>query len=128
MRRKQRSRILGVARARIGGLNAIGSNLDFGNGLTTDALANLLAETEVTITTYNRLLGEVDSTRRAVRRLEKELADLCDRILKAVAAYYGTSSDEYGKVGGVPKAERKRPQRPTPVDPETPPAAPATGA
>jgi hypothetical protein len=128
MRRKQRSRILGVARARIGGLNAIGSNLDFGNGLTTDALANLLAETEVTITTYNRLLGEVDSTRRAVRRLEKELADLCDRILKAVAAYYGTSSDEYGKVGGVPKTERKRPRRATPVDPETPPAAPATGA
>jgi hypothetical protein len=102
---------VGVARARLGGLQSIGSTQDFGNGLTSDAFATLLAQTEAAILTYNRLFGELDSARRTMRLLEAELADMSDRIFKAVAAYYGTSSDEYGKVGGIPKRERRRRSR-----------------
>jgi hypothetical protein len=115
MRRKYRHPTVGIARARLGGLQAIGPSQDFGNGLSTEAFAALLAQADAAILTYNRLFGELDSARRSLRLLEVELADMSDRILKAVAAYYGTSSDEYAKVGGTPKRERKRSRRVAPA-------------
>ena len=40
---------------------------------------------------------------------EKTLQDLSERVLAGVAARFGKDSNEYEKVGGVRKSERKRP-------------------
>lgn len=44
---------------------------------------------------------------------EKQLRDLSERMLIAVAAKYGKNSYEYEMAGGVRKSERKRPVRKT---------------
>jgi hypothetical protein len=111
MQRRYKYRNLGKARTRLGGLKSIAPTQDFGNGLTTDALASLVAKTEAAISSYNQLFGELTLARRLVQQLEKDLGDMSDRILKAVAAYYGTNSNEYAIVGGVPKQERKHIRR-----------------
>jgi hypothetical protein len=51
---------------------------------------------------------------------EKRLQDLSERVLAGVAAKYGKNSNQYEKVGGVRKADRKRPA------PRKPAAAPST--
>jgi len=40
---------------------------------------------------------------------EKKLQDFNERVLAGVAAKYGKNSNQYEKVGGVRKADRKRP-------------------
>src|SRR5438270_731107 len=85
-RKKRTSKILDKANVRAAGLRSIGTH-DFGNGLTSAAFekANLLADSEKTLRDYH------------------------ERVLAGVGAKFGKNSNEYEKVGGVRKSERKRP-------------------
>ena len=63
------------------------------------------------LATYNESLSFVDRALSTVRDTEKEIRDLSERMLIAVAAKYGKNSYEYEMAGGIRKSERKRPMR-----------------
>jgi len=117
-RLKRGSKILDKAGARAAGLRSIGAQ-DFGNGVTSAAFEAAVADTRQKLEDYNQALSVVDEKANLLSDSEKKLQDFAERILAGVAAKYGKNSNEYERVGGIRKADRKRPagrkQAPAPV-------------
>lgn len=107
-RKKRASKILDKANVRAAGLRSIGS-LDFGNGLTSAAFEQAIADTRTKLDDYNQTLSTVDEKANLLTESEKTLRDYHERVLAGVGAKYGRNSNEYEKVGGKRKSERKRP-------------------
>jgi parvulin-like peptidyl-prolyl isomerase len=107
-RSKRTSKVLDKANVRASGLRSIGKQ-DFGNALTSDAYEQAVEDTRSKLDDYNQALSAVDEKANALTASEKTLQDLSERMLAGVAAKYGKNSNEYEKVGGVRKSERKRP-------------------
>jgi hypothetical protein len=105
---KRTSKILDRANARAAGLRSIGT-LDFGNGLTSASYEQAIADTHAQLDDYNQTLSTVDEKANRLVALEKTLQDFSERVLAGVAARFGKNSNEYEKVGGIRKSERKRP-------------------
>jgi hypothetical protein len=108
-RLKRTSKILDKANARAAGLRSIGT-LDFGGGLTSASFEQAIADAQTQLDDYNQTLLAVDEKANVLAASEKKLQDFSERVLAGVAARYGKNSNEYEKVGGVRKSERKRPQ------------------
>ncbi|MBI5219005.1 MAG: hypothetical protein HY958_08755 [Bacteroidia bacterium] len=106
---KKVSKTLETAAVRLSGMKSIGQNLDLGNGVSVTAYSSLIAGTDSALDTYNQALSVVDEKQNIFRQKEKELRNLNERVLDAVAAAYGKDSSEYEKMGGVRKSERKKP-------------------
>lgn len=70
-----------------------------------------IAEVSAVPEDYNSTLASADEKLNIFNAREKELKDMHERMLIAVAAKYGKDSDEYEKAGGKRKSERKRPTR-----------------
>lgn len=109
--KKSPTKIMVDASERLAGLKSIDADFDLGNDLTAakfkakiDAIYGVLEE-------YNSLLSEVDQKSNAFDVLEKELRDLNERYLLAVAVNFGKDSDEYEMAGGKRKSERKKPTK-----------------
>ncbi|HEX8291125.1 MAG TPA: hypothetical protein VF570_05190 [Pyrinomonadaceae bacterium] len=115
-RLKRTSKILEKAHARLSGLRSIGGQ-DFGNGVTSEGFEDAIADTRQKLEDYNQALSVVDEKANVLNDSEKALQDFAERVLAGVAAKYGKNSNEYEKVGGIRKADRKRPgaRRPAPV-------------
>ena len=107
-RKKKRSLVIDKAQARQAALLSISAKLDFGKGLTSAAYDKLVTDTRTALTTYNKLLSEIDQAYNDFQELEKSLADMSDRMLTGVATQYGKNSDEYEMAGGTRKSERRR--------------------
>lgn len=107
-RLKRTSRVLEKANVRAAGLRSIGQE-DFGGGLTTVSYEAAVAETRQKLEEYNEALSLVDERANILSDSEKKLQDLNERVLAGVAAKYGKNSNQYEKVGGVRKDDRKRP-------------------
>jgi len=105
---KRTSKILDKASVRAAGLRSIGT-LDFGNGLTSSAYEQAIAEMQALLDDYNQTLFSLDEKSNKLAASEKKLQDLSERFLAGVAARFGKDSSEYEKGGGVRKSERKRP-------------------
>jgi uncharacterized protein YukE len=114
-RLKRTSKILDKASARLAGLKDTGTQ-DFGNGVTSEGFEDAVASTRQALEQYNQALSVVDEKANLLDDSEKALQDFSERVLAGVAAKYGKNSNEYEKVGGVRKSERKRPatRKPTP--------------
>jgi hypothetical protein len=69
---------------------------------------------------YNQALSAADEKANILADSEKRLQDFNERVLAGVAAKYGKNSNQYEKVGGIRKADRKRPAT------RKPSAAPST--
>ncbi len=110
-RPKRSSVILQKAEKREAGLQSISSDLDLGNGLTLEAYSALIEGLRSQIATYNSDLSNLDDQSRQIKETEQQLRNLSEQMLLGVAAKYGKNSGEYGKAGGVPKSERRRPIR-----------------
>jgi len=110
-RPKRSSMTLQKAEKREAGLQSISPRLDLGNGLTLEAYSNLIETFRTQIATYNSALSTLDDLSRQLKDTEQQLRNLSEQMLLGVAAKYGKSSGEYGKAGGVPKDERRRPAR-----------------
>jgi hypothetical protein len=106
-RLKRTSRVLEKANVRAAGLRSIGPE-DFGGGLTSAAYEAALEETRQKLDDYNQSLSAVDEKANVLADSEKKLQDLSERVLAGVAAKYGKNSNQYEKVGGVRKSDRKR--------------------
>jgi hypothetical protein len=112
-RPKRSSEVLQKAEKRQAGLQAIDPTLDLGNGLTLDAYSILIEALRSQIAIYNTALSALDDQTRQIKSIEQQLRSLSEQMLLGVAAKYGKDSREYGKAGGVPKSERRRPRKPT---------------
>ena len=115
-RLKRTSKILDKASMRASGLRSVGAE-DFGNGVTSSAFEAAVADTRRKLEEYNQALSVVDEKANLLADSEKKLQDFAERILAGVAAKYGKNSNEYEKVGGIRKTDRKRPagRKPAPA-------------
>jgi len=107
-RLKRTSKILDKAHARLAGLRSIGGQ-DYGNGVTSEGFEDAVADTRQKLEDYNEALSVVDEKANVLVDSEKTLQDFSERVLAGTAAKFGKNSNEYEKVGGVRKADRKRP-------------------
>ena len=107
-RLKRTSKILDKASTRLAGLRSIGGQ-DFGNGVTSEGFEDAVADTRQKLEDYNQALSASDEKANVLGDSEKALQDFSERVLAGVAAKYGKNSNEYERVGGVRKSERKRP-------------------
>lgn len=108
---KQYSAHLEKAQRRLSAIRSINSNLDLGKGLSIQAYSSLIERTRNRIDAYNATLSLLSADRIAVEEAEKELKELNERMLLAIALEFGKDSPEYELAGGIRKSKRKRPAR-----------------
>ena len=92
-------------------MQSISPTLDLGNQLTLEGYTTLIETLRSQITAYNSALSTLDDQSRQIKETEQHLRNLSEQMLLGVAAKYGKNSGEYGKAGGVPKSERRRPSQ-----------------
>ncbi len=107
-RLKRSSKVVDKAEKRLAGLITINSNLDLGNGLTTQSFTEEIDKLRQRLTGYNSALAAIDAATNEIAVAEKDLADLTEQMLIAVAYKYGKNSSEYTMAGGITKTTRKR--------------------
>jgi hypothetical protein len=107
-RKKRTSRILEKAEIRISGLKAVDPAMDFGESRSVVNMSVQIDRLRDHIEDYNRALTFIDSSKRQIDELEKNLGDLSDRMLTGVAFKYGKDSREYEMAGGTRKSDRIR--------------------
>jgi hypothetical protein len=107
-RKKRTSRILEKAEIRISGLKAVDPAMDFGESRSVVNMSVQIERLRNHIEDYNRALAFLDSSKKQIDELEKNLGDLSDRMLTGVAFKYGKDSREYEMAGGTRKSDRIR--------------------
>ncbi|MBW4643163.1 MAG: hypothetical protein KME23_09240 [Goleter apudmare HA4340-LM2] len=107
-RKKRSSPVLKKAVLRASGIDSINPSLDLGNGLTLPAFSTLIEKMRSQENGYNSALSHLDKLYRQMLETERELADMAEHMLLAVATRYGKSSVEYGMAGGIPKNQRHK--------------------
>jgi len=115
-RPKRSSATLQRAEKREAGLQSISPALDLGNQLTLEGYSALIETLRSQIATYNTALSNLDDLSRQLKDTEHQLRNRSEQMLMGVAVKYGNDSGEYGKAGGVPKSERRRPARKKPTE------------
>ncbi|PSN10267.1 hypothetical protein C7293_28760 [filamentous cyanobacterium CCT1] len=112
-RKKRSSSTLDRGERRAAALKSVSSTLNLGEGLTLENYVLRLELLRSQLETYNESLSFADRALSTVRDTEKEIRELSERMLIAVAARYGKDSYEYEMAGGIRKRDRKRPVRKT---------------
>jgi hypothetical protein len=87
------------------------------DGLTSAAYEAAVEDTRQKLDGHNEALSLVDERANILADSEKKLQDLNERVLAGVAAKYGKNSNQYEKIGGVRKDDRKRPSTRKPSKP-----------
>ncbi|HRQ41511.1 MAG TPA: hypothetical protein PLD25_26625 [Chloroflexota bacterium] len=103
--KRRTSKSIEQAQVRAANLEAIGSSLDLGNGLTLAAFREEIQTTQGLLDAYNTKLAEADAALNALTAQEKQLKTLNGRMLAAVGAIYGKDSSEYEQAGGTRTSE-----------------------
>ena len=99
------SRILEKAQLRTSGLKAIDPNIDFGDTRNLKNMTQLIEQLRTKIDAYNTALAVIDSSPTEIKNLEKNLRELSEKMLIAVAFKYGRDSREYEMAGAVRQSE-----------------------
>jgi hypothetical protein len=120
-RQKRNSQAIEKAQRRLESLESIELELDFGHGISAPMLRQKLEQARQAMSHYNTLLSKVDEAQKEVEAIEQATADLSTRLLKSVAARYGTTSVEYMKAGGKPRATSRKPTSTSTPSPSVPP-------
>lgn len=89
-------------------LQSIDRWLDFGNGVTVQAYADLIDQMRQKLANYNTLLSKVDDAQRDVELMEQSLKDMSKRLMTNVVARYGEDSREYRMAGGKPRVKGQK--------------------
>jgi folylpolyglutamate synthase/dihydropteroate synthase len=110
-RRKRSSRILEKAEFRVAGLKAIDPNINFDDTHNLQNLNQLIENFHNTLDDYNAAIAMIDSSRKKLDEMEKNLSQLSDKMLMGVGFKYGKNSNEYELAGGVRDSERIRKSR-----------------
>ncbi len=107
-RSKRNSRVLAKSERQLESLQSIDRWLDFGNGVTAQAYADVINQMRQRLAHYNTLLSTVDDAQRDVELTEQTLTDLSKRLMVNVAARYGEDSREYRMAGGKSRFTGRR--------------------
>jgi RNA-binding protein YhbY len=116
-RKKRSSTILTYAERRLIALEAIDTELDLGNGLTTQAISKEIEETRTQLKSYNAILVEIDQLKETLEEKERSLEELVDRTASAVLGAYGKGSSQYKSVSDVRKTTRRNTPKVEPIQP-----------
>jgi hypothetical protein len=110
-RRKRSSRILEKAEFRVAGLKAIDPNINFDDTYNLQNLNQLIDKFHNTLDDYNAAIAMIESSRKKLDEMEKNLSQVSDKMLMGVGFKYGKNSNEYELAGGVRDSERIRKSR-----------------
>lgn len=110
MRPTRTSKTLEIARRRLDRLKSIVPAPNFGTGFTLEDFEAGIEQLAAMETAYNTMVSGADAKLSEIKVHEKQLRDMRERILTAIAFIYGKDSDEYVAAGGIRKSERKRPR------------------
>ncbi|MEH2194902.1 MAG: hypothetical protein V7K98_19980 [Nostoc sp.] len=110
-RTKRSSRILEKAEFRVAGLKAIDPNINFNDTYNLQNLSQLIENFHNTLDNYNAAIAMIDSSRKKLDEMEKNLSQVSDKMLMGVGFKYGKNSNEYELAGGVRDSERIRKSR-----------------
>jgi hypothetical protein len=110
-RRKRSSRILEKAEFRVAGLKAIDPNINFDDTYNLQNLTQLIYNFHNMLDEYNAAIAMIDSSRKKLDEMEKNLSQVSDKMLMGVGFKYGKNSNEYELAGGVRDSERVRKSR-----------------
>ncbi|WP_244329193.1 hypothetical protein [Tolypothrix sp. PCC 7910] len=80
------------AQRRLALLKSINENLDLGHGLTIEAYSRLIDNTRASVEAHNTLLSNLEESRKTITQMDKELAEMSQRMLGGIAAVYGKNS------------------------------------
>jgi hypothetical protein len=105
---RRKSTPLDVAKTRWQGLVSQDPAMDFGYGLSAQAYGVSVSALNEQVLKVNNLSAEIQTQRKLLEEMEREMRDLNDRYMKATAAKFGTNSMEYLAIGGVRKKDRRR--------------------
>ena len=111
MRPKRTSPVIKKAESRAAAMGSIDGQLDLGSGLTVTAFTDKIAAANKQLGDYNKILASADAAQSEMEATESKLADLTERMLKAVVGRFGRDSVEYKKAGGTRKSEIRRSSR-----------------
>ncbi len=107
-RQKKTSSVLEKAELRILGFRSIDPNLNFGDIINLNQLAQFTEQLRNQLNQYNMLLTELDSAKAEMEAMEKIVRETSERMVSGVAAKYGKDSREYEMAGSVRKSDRVR--------------------
>ena len=107
-RRKRTSRILEKAELRSAGLKSIVPSIKFDENYSLEKLISSIEQLRNKLDVYNTALSVVDSSKTEIEEMEKNLSQLCEKMLMVVAIKYGKDSREYEMAGGVRNSDRIR--------------------
>lgn len=111
MRPTRMSPILEDSLRRLERIKAIIPIPNFGTGFSIADFETVLDDLKTILETYNTSIAATDRLGAQLREKEKQVRDLRERQLIAIAFIYGKDSDEYVTAGGIRKSERKRPRK-----------------
>ncbi|OUL33974.1 hypothetical protein [Nostoc sp. 106C] len=112
-RQKKTSRVLEKAQLRFFGLKSIVPEIKFDEDYNLGKLMGSIEQLRNKIGVYNTALSVVDSSKDEIEEMEKNLSQLCEKMLMVVAIKYGKDSREYEMAGGVRNSDRVRKIRAT---------------
>jgi ABC-type hemin transport system substrate-binding protein len=107
-RQKRTSRILEKAQLRSSGLKSIVPSIKFDENYSLEKMIQSIEELRNKLDVYNTALSVVDSSKTEIEEMEKNLSQLCEKMLMVVAIKYGKDSREYEMAGGVRSSDRAR--------------------
>jgi hypothetical protein len=124
------SESLDKAQRRLALLKSIDTNLDLGHGLTVAAYILKIEESRAKLEAHNILLSDLQESRSALTQLDRDLAELSERMLTGVSTKYGRNSIEYAKAGGTTRKRSSKAIAPKPesaliTETTAPPIGPA---
>ncbi|MDZ8083034.1 MAG: hypothetical protein RMY36_013895 [Nostoc sp. SerVER01] len=109
--KKRSSQILKKAQFRVAGLKAIDPNLNFDDTYNLQNLTQLIENFHNMLNDYNAAIAMIDSSKKKLDEMEKNLNQVSDKMLTWVGCKYGKNSNEYELAGGVRDSERIRKSR-----------------
>ncbi|MFN6530068.1 hypothetical protein [Nostoc sp. ChiSLP03a] len=98
--RTRSSAAVDKAQLRLALLKSVDENLDLGHGLNIEAYNHLINTTRATLEAHNKLVSNLEESRKTIIQMDKALSEMSERMLSGVATIYGRNSIEYSKAGG----------------------------
>nr|WP_267871595.1 hypothetical protein [Nostoc sp. CHAB 5715] len=92
-------------------MKAIDPNINFNDTYNLQNLTQLIDNFHNMLDDYNAAIAMIDSSRKKLDEMEKNLSQVSDKMLMGVGFKYGKNSDEYELAGGVRDSERIRKSR-----------------
>ncbi len=108
MRRSRTSKSLAISRRRLEKFKGINPAPNLASGITISDFEAKIEEVAETEASYNTSLSASDTILTVLKTKERELRDMRERMLTAVAFLYGKDTPQYVAAGGIRKSERKR--------------------